>query len=239
VANKQEVVQNLEALLPEGTVINPDDYTKKELEAMVNLAAKGESIDHLFKKHEDNEDGGASGKAGGRAIIIEDPELLSKVGETEPIPRQDYIKKRFEQDTHRREITEELGVAYQIVFGATRDMQNKHHAPGKRGGRSQLVQVVNDEGEEDNVPRTEYMRQEYQKGRERSDIAQELGVSYGLVYAATKEVERDPEVVEAYKKAHAPEEPEDDTSDDDVEDDEVDEDEIDEGEDDSVFPETE
>lgn len=209
-ANKQELVAQLDSLLPEGVVINSDDYTKKEIEAMINLGAKGESFEHLFKHREDTEEAGEAGKPGGRSIMIDDTELLAKIGATEPVARADYIRQRFEQGTHRREITNELGVAYQIIFAATKEMFNKHHAPGKRGGRSSMVTVTNEEGEEEQIGRSDYMRQQYQLGRNRSDIASELGVSYGLVYAATKDVERDEEVVAAYRKEHYGEDPDED-----------------------------
>lgn len=237
-ASKAEVFGQLEALLPEGVVINSDDYTKKELEAMVALGARGESFDHLFKRRENGEEEEEGGRPGGRNIMIEDPALLEKVGATEPIPRQEYIRKRFEAGAHRREITTELGVVYQIVFAATKGMFNAHHTPGKRGGRSSLMIVVDDEtGEETEMPRTEYIRREYERGRERSDIAKELGISYGLVYAATKDVERDEEVVAAYKRANADVESDEEADEDDTVDVEELEEELDE--DDEALPEDE
>lgn len=189
-STKAELARKIEASSKD-VLINPDNYKKDELDAIVLRIAKEEPFTDLLKE-DGNQDG--ESKPGGRSIVVTHPETGQEM------PRADYIRERFEGGAHRREITEELGVAYQIVFASTRDLTNAHHAPGKRGGNSSQITVTNEEGEEVQIARTEYMRQEYRNGRERSEIANELGVSYGLIYSATKDVERDPEVVEAAKR---------------------------------------
>src|SRR5690606_8287143 len=103
------------------------------LEAMVALGAKGESIDHLFKRRENGEEV-EGGRPGGRNIMIEDPALLEKVGATEPIPRQEYIRRRFEAGAHRRESTTELGVVYRLVSAGAEGLFHRHQTSSKRGG---------------------------------------------------------------------------------------------------------
>lgn len=209
-ATKAELAMTIEAYLEKGgseLVVNPDEYKKGQLEQLVGKIAEGAEVEEIEKLLGSEEvESERKTNPGRKGITIDDPELLAKIKSDQPVSRADYIRRRFEDGAHRSEITKELDVAYQIIFAATKDMTNAHHSPGKRGGRSKSIEVYNDEGELETISRTEYIRREFRKGRDRSDIAKELEISYGLVYAASKDVERDPEAVAAYKRENASEE---------------------------------
>ena len=91
--------------------------------------------------------------------------------------RKQQILELFQQDLSRSEIAKRLGVPYQVVYQYTKGMTNAATKPG--GGARR---VILDNG----MPRAEYIRQEFAKGRSRSEIAKELGVPYQVVYAATR-----------------------------------------------------
>jgi hypothetical protein len=99
------------------------------------------------------------------------------------VSRAELIRELFNTDWHRRDIAKELDVPYNVVFQATANMTNKHHQPG-RGGVAVAKTVTLPDGTE--MPRAEYIRQEVAKGRSKAEIAKELGVSYSVVWNATK-----------------------------------------------------
>lgn len=126
-------------------------------------------------------------------------------------PRQVIIQALFENDWHRREITQlfegfDSEVPYQIIFAATKNMENAHHQAGKTASpgvstkRGKTFEVeVRENAESEYVKKTlgqaEYARAlalGNVKGEEalsRGDIAKKLDVSYGVVYQATKELD--------------------------------------------------
>jgi len=91
--------------------------------------------------------------------------------------RSEYIRQEFDKDRSRRDIADELGISYNIVYGATANMTND----ATRESRMVLM--------EDGTPRREYIREQIKEGRTRSDIADELGITYNAVYAASKDMD--------------------------------------------------
>lgn len=92
--------------------------------------------------------------------------------------RAAYIRQEFMKGRTRSDIAKELGVPFSVVYAATANMDNGVNTHGR------TVMIELPDGTK--MPRSEYIRQEFMKGRTRSDIAKELDVPYQIVYAATK-----------------------------------------------------
>jgi len=100
----------------------------------------------------------------------------------EGLTRKAYIRKLFQEGWKRSDIAKHLGVKYQIVFAATKDLENEHHPKsGTRGSRGRVLMP-------DGTPRVEYIRAQVAAGRSRKEVAEELGISYQQVYQATKDM---------------------------------------------------
>ena len=100
------------------------------------------------------------------------------------MPRKAYIIKRYyEDDMKRGDIAKELGVPVQVVFAATRNIENSHHKPGV--GRAAAEDILNPETGEV-APRVQVIRDMAAAGKTRKEIAVALGISYQAVYMATK-----------------------------------------------------
>ena len=114
----------------------------------------------------------------------------------------------------RKEIADTYGFAYRVVYSATVNMTNEAEAAGR--GRSSVNAVikvtannqyvnevdgkvyvdgelyegaVEDLGELQNADRNEWIISKAQEGVSRGDIAKMLGMSYGVIYNITKELE--------------------------------------------------
>lgn len=103
-------------------------------------------------------------KAQGKRHIMESGEL-----------RGDYIRRRVSEGQSRSEIAKELGVTYQVVYAATKGLSVP---AGRRSGHTM----------ENGEPRRDYIRRRISEGQTRGEIARELGVTYQVVYAATKDL---------------------------------------------------
>lgn len=129
--------------------------------------------------------------------------------------RAAFIREKFQQDNmSRKEIADTYGFAYRVVYSATVNMTNEAEAAGR--GRSSVNAVikvtannqyvnevdgkvyidgepyegaVEDLGELQNVDRNEWIISKAQEGVSRGDIAKMLGMSYGVIYNITKELE--------------------------------------------------
>lgn len=129
--------------------------------------------------------------------------------------RAAFIREKFQLDNmSRKEIAETFGFAYRIVYSATVNMTNEAEAPGR--GRSSVNAVINvtadgqyvDEvdgkvfvggeefagpieelGELQKVDRNEWILNKVQAGASRGEVAKMLGMSYGVVYNITKDLE--------------------------------------------------
>ena len=104
----------------------------------------------------------------------------------EPCSRAEYIRQEFQKDRSRREIADELGVRYNIVYSATANMENAHHQAGK--GNAGKAATAEDPRSGEVRKRADIMRELYeQEGWPRRDIADHFEVPYGTVYGATKD----------------------------------------------------
>lgn len=111
-------------------------------------------------------------------FVLDNGELSSRAA---------WIRQEFQRDRSRKEIAEELGVSYNIVFSATANMFNSQHPEGGGGG-GRAIQVEHpDTGE--TMSRRDVMRDLYGKGWTRNEIATHFKTPYGTVYGATKDVE--------------------------------------------------
>lgn len=114
--------------------------------------------------------------------MVEDVKQATKTYELEDGTagsRAAYIRQEFMKGRTRREIADELGVLYNIVHSATANMDNG--TVGKAGAR---VMIELEDGKK--MPRAEYIRERIGEGASRGELAKELNVSYGVVYAASK-----------------------------------------------------
>jgi len=103
-------------------------------------------------------------------------------------PRKDYIREQIEEGRTRSDIADELGVSYNIVYAASKDMD----AAGSRGRQAVIEgELAEKLGVEDGTPRTDYIRAEYEKGKTRREIADEVGVDYSVAWRATRDM-KDP-----------------------------------------------
>lgn len=102
--------------------------------------------------------------------------------------RAAYIRQEFAKDRSRKDIAEELGVSYNIVFSATANMFNSHHPEtgGRGGNRSVIVEWPKGSGEM--RQRSDVMKELFASGMSRADIAKEFDCPYATVYGATKDV---------------------------------------------------
>lgn len=102
--------------------------------------------------------------------------------------RSAYIRQEFNKDRSRGDIAEELDVSYNIVYTATANMENA--TTGKRGRKTitdpELCQEL---GIEEGTPRNEFIKEKAEEGNSRREIADMLGISYNVVYAATSDMD--------------------------------------------------
>lgn len=105
----------------------------------------------------------------------------------EATSRAGYIRQEFMKNRSRKEIAEELGVRYNIVFSATANMFNEQHPEGggNRGGAAVMAEHP-DTGEK--KMRRDIMRELYAEGWTRNEIATHFKTAYGTVYSATKDI---------------------------------------------------
>jgi len=117
---------------------------------------------------------------GQKQFQLDNGELASRAG---------YIRQEFQKDRSRKEIAEELGVKYNIVFSATANMYNSHHPEGGSGGGGGQ-KMAEDPRDGETKARRQIMRELYeQEGWTRGEIAAHFQCPYGSVYNATKDIE--------------------------------------------------
>lgn len=117
-----------------------------------------------------NLDNGTAGAAGARIMVKNDA--------GDEVARVDYIKELAEGGMDRGAIAKKLGVAYGVVYAATKTMDGL--AASSHGGKVMIE--VNGE----KVPRADYIREQFALGRNRREIATEVGCDYAVVWSATK-----------------------------------------------------
>lgn len=125
--------------------------------------------------------------------------------------RAEFIREKFLVDNmSRKAITETYGIPYRAVYSATVNLENSAEAsPRGRSVQNAVILVTEDNQavvekdgviyvngvEVDEMPETlettrnEWIQEQVAAGVSRADIAKFLGLSYGVIYNATKDLE--------------------------------------------------
>lgn len=128
-----------------------------------------------------------------------------------------FIREKFVQDNmSRREIADQFGFEYRVVYSATLNMTNTaEKVPGTRTVAPSVINVTEDNrvvvtkeegtfvngelveditelGELHEVSRNAWIKEQLEAGASRGEVADWLNISYGVVYAATKEMTGSP-----------------------------------------------
>ena len=122
-----------------------------------------------------NLDNGTAGVAGARIMVKNDQGV--------EVARVDYIKELAEAGMDRGAIAKKLGIAYGVVYAATKSMEGL--AASSHGGKVMIE--VNGE----KIARADYIREQFALGRNRREIATEVGCDYAVVWSATKPAKTD------------------------------------------------
>jgi predicted transcriptional regulator len=109
------------------------------------------------------------------------------VAEKKP-SRAAQMREMFKAGKTRAEVAKEMGVTYQTVFAATRGVEQEGGSSGTSVGRQKIMITHPTTGEE--VARIDYIREAFEAGKTRGDIAKELNTTYQVVYQATKGAEQ-------------------------------------------------
>lgn len=137
--------------------------------------------------------------------------------EGQEVSKSEFIREQFTKNNlSRKQISEQFNINYRTVYGATVNMVNEAE-PATRGRSASATKIlVSAAGEvitsiegvvhldnvavEDavgaaaqegavEVDRNTWIKEQVEAGRERGKVAAALGLSYGVVYSLTKEVE--------------------------------------------------
>jgi transposase len=128
--------------------------------------------------------------------------------------RAAFIREKFLTDNlSRKQISEQFGFPYRVVYSATVNLANAAEATTRgRTATNSVIHLTEDgkvviqkdgkiliDGEETDevvdfealktVNRNEWIREQAEAGMSRGDIAKKLDMSYGVVYSMTKEME--------------------------------------------------
>lgn len=132
----------------------------------------------------------------------------------EEVSKSEFIREQFlTHNKSRKEISEEFDINYRTVYGATVNMTNDAE-PASRGraaanhkihvttegdvvstvdGKLQVNGEDAEGSQEDyattEVDRNDWIKQQVTEGVSRGDVAKKLGLSYGVIYGITKELE--------------------------------------------------
>lgn len=131
------------------------------------------------------------------------------------VSKSEFIREQFLKfNKSRKQIAEEFGINYRTVYGATVNLTNDAE-PATRGrsAANQKINVTEDSKvvtvidgvthvdgvavsdeeaatlETIEVDRNEWIREQVMNGRSRGDVAAVLGLSYGVIYSITKDIE--------------------------------------------------
>lgn len=92
---------------------------------------------------------------------------------------RDQVREMFQQGMTRSDLAEHFGKKYQAIYAMTKDLQGPE---GATGGRPKVMVEVDGELR----PRIDVIRERFANGDKIGAIAKDLGVSYQIVYQATK-----------------------------------------------------
>lgn len=105
-------------------------------------------------------------------------EEAAQLGDLTEVDRNTWIKEQVANGVTRADVASALGLSYGVVYGITKDSEgssNRHE-----------VTVTNEDGTEETISRSEYIRRLFATGKTKAEIAKELGVDYPIVWAALK-----------------------------------------------------
>jgi transposase len=135
--------------------------------------------------------------------------------EGQEVSKSEFIREQFTvNNLSRKEISEQFDINYRTVYGATVNMTNDAE-PSTRGRSASQTKInvteagdvvsviegvthvnniaVSDEDaavlETTEVDRNTWIKEQVEGGKSRGDVASALGLSYGVVYSITKDVE--------------------------------------------------
>lgn len=131
--------------------------------------------------------------------------------EGKPVSKSEFIRHQFTANNlSRKEISEQFGIEYRTVYGATVNMTNDAAAtPRGRSASHTIIEVtedhkvvtvvdgvlhINQEAQLEgtvvpattSVDRNTWIKERVAAGADRAEIAKALGLSYGAVYSLTK-----------------------------------------------------
>jgi DNA invertase Pin-like site-specific DNA recombinase len=95
------------------------------------------------------------------------------------VSQRDQVRQLFGEGTSRSQLAEMFGLKYQQIYAMTKDLQAPEGAPA---GRPRVMVEVDGELR----PRVEVIRERFAAGEKIGAIAKDLGISYQIVYQATK-----------------------------------------------------
>lgn len=104
----------------------------------------------------------------------------TEVPETVEVDRNEWIKAQVAAGVSRGDIAKALDLSYGVVYGLTKD------AEGTR--QKYEVTIKNEDGTEETISRSEYIRRQVAAGVPKGQIAKELNVEYSVVWQATKKM---------------------------------------------------
>lgn len=117
-----------------------------------------------------------------RATTVAKPKAApaAEAEASDEVPQRDQIRKLFGEGTTRGELAQMFGLKYQQVYAMTKDLQGPAGSGG--GGRARVMIEWNGETK----PRVDVIRELLTSGKKVGEIAKELGISYQIVFQATK-----------------------------------------------------
>jgi DNA invertase Pin-like site-specific DNA recombinase len=117
-----------------------------------------------------------------------EPQAEAGAAEEKKPSRAATMRAMFKNGMTRSEVAKEMNVTYKTVFAATRGLEQEGGSSGTTVGRQKIMITHPDTGEE--VPRIDYIREAFEKGQSRGEIAKKLNTTYQIVYQATKGAEQ-------------------------------------------------
>jgi hypothetical protein len=102
----------------------------------------------------------------------------TEMPETVEVNRNDWIKEQVAAGVARADVAKALDLSYGVIYGLT-----KEEAEGE--SRTKYTVKLEDGTE---IPRSEYIRAQVAAGVDKSTLAKQLGVEYGVIWQATKQL---------------------------------------------------
>lgn len=177
--------------------------------------AKKDLLDQEVEMENQEQFDGAAPTAEEAAEEAKDTRVWNLEDGTE-VSKSEFIREQFTKNNKsRKQISEEYGINYRTVYGATVNMVNDAE-PATRGraassakikvtAEGHVITVIEGVVHVDNVAvadddpagmaetievdRNSWIKEQVEAGAARGDIASALGLSYGVIYSMTKDIE--------------------------------------------------